>query len=312
MKRKIIIDCDPGQDDALMLFLAFAAQEELDILGVCAVAGNVPLDKTQRNIRILSDIVGNKKVPVFAGCAKPLEKALITAEYVHGSEGIDGLEIFSPQTKLEKRGAVDFLIDELMSANDDEITLVPNGPLTNIATAIMREPAILPKIREIVLMGGAMKEGGNVTPSAEFNIFVDPHAAKIVFECGRPIAAFGLDVTHQVFTSPAVLDRVAKLDNPVAKASFGLLSFFGRYDAQKYGVDGAPLHDPCTIAYLLKPDLFQLKPCNIRIETRSEISDGHTAVDFWGTTDLPANAKWAHSVNRDGFFDLLIERLSRY
>ncbi len=295
-----------------MLFLAFASPRELNILGVCAVAGNVPLDKTQRNICILSDIVGNEKVPMFAGCDKPLKNAGLTAEHVHGREGIDGIDIFKPRTKLEDKGAVEFIVDTLLSAADDEITIVPTGPLTNIASAILREPKILPKIREIVLMGGAMKEGGNITPSAEFNIFVDPHAAKIVFECGRPIAAFGLDVTHQVFTSPSVLERIAGLDNPVAKASYGMLSFFGRYDAQKYGAQGAPLHDPCTIAYLLQPELFELKPCNVRVETNSELTMGHTAVDFWGVTGLPANVEWAHSVDRDGFFDLLIERLSRY
>lgn len=310
MQRKIIIDCDPGQDDALMLFLAFASPEELDILGVCAVTGNVPLEKTKRNICILSDIVGNKNVPMFAGCDKPLETEGATAEYVHGVDGIDGIDIFDPVTKLEPKGAVEFIIETLMSAADSEITLVPTGPLTNIATAILREPAILPKIGEIVLMGGALREGGNVTPSAEFNIYVDPHAAKIVFECGRPIAAFGLDVTHQVFTTSQVLDRISKIDNPVAKASYGLLSFFGRYDAEKYGTEGAPLHDPCTIAYLLNPELFELKPCNIRVETESQLTLGHTAVDFWGSTGLPANANWAHRVDRDGFFDLLVERLS--
>ncbi len=295
-----------------MLFLAFAAQDELEILGVCAVTGNVPLEKTQRNICILSDIVGNKTVPMFAGCDKPLETEGATAEYVHGEDGIDGIDIFDPVTKLESKGAVDFIIDTLMSAADNEITLVPIGPLINIATAILREPAILPKIREIVLMGGAMREGGNVTPSAEFNIYVDPHAAKIVFECGRPIVAFGLDVTHQVFTSAEVLDRISTIDNPVAKASHDLLSFFGRYDADKYGTEGAPLHDPCTIAYLLKPELFALKSCNVRVETQSALTMGHTAVDFWGVTNEPKNTQWAYQVDRDGFFELLIERLGRY
>ncbi len=312
MQRKVIIDCDPGQDDALMLFLAFASPEELNILGVCAVAGNVPLEKTQRNMCILSDIVGNEKVPMFAGRDKPLTNVGLTAEHVHGRDGIDGIDIFSPRTKLEPKDAVDFIVDTLLSAADDEITIVATGPLTNIASAILREPTILPKIHEIVVMGGAMKEGGNITPSAEFNIFVDPHAAKIVFECGRPIVAFGLDVTHQVFTSPNVLERIAKLDNRVAKASHGMLAFFGRYDAQKYRAQGAPLHDPCTIAYLLQPELFELKSCNVRVETDSELTMGHTAVDFWGVTGLRANVEWAHSVHRDGFFDLLIERLSRY
>ena len=312
MKRKIIIDCDPGQDDALMLFLAFASPEELDILGCCAVAGNVPLEKTERNIRIMRDIAGKQNVPVFAGCARPLINPLVTAEYVHGSEGIEGVDIFEPSGALEKIHAVDFIIETLRSAENDEITIVPTGPFTNIAAAINKEPSILPKIKEIILMGGAMREGGNVTPSAEFNIYVDPHAAKTVFECGRPIVAFGLDATHQVFTSPAVLERVGAINNAPAKASFGMLSFFGRYDAQKYGKEGAPLHDPCTIAYLLKPELFALKSCNIQVETESPLTMGHTAVDYWNVTSEPKNAQWVYEADGDGFFDLLIERLSRF
>ena len=311
-KKKIIIDCDPGQDDALMLFLAFASPEELEILGICAVAGNVPLEKTKRNIAILREIVDAPGVPLFAGCDRPLAKPLVTAEEVHGREGIDGVEIFEPSGALEGQHAVDFVIETLLRAQDNEITLVPTGPLTNIAMAIEKEPAILPKIKEIVLMGGAMREAGNITPSAEFNIFVDPQAAKIVFECGRPIVAFGLDVTHQVFTSPDVLERCKAINNRPAQAAYHMLSFFGRYDAEKYGAQGAPLHDPCTIAYLIKPELFKLKECNLRVEVDSSLTEGHTAVDFWHVTDLPKNTKWAYEVDRDGFFNLLIERLAFY
>ena len=268
-RRKIIIDCDPGQDDALMLFLAFASPDELEILGVTAVAGNVPLEKTQRNIRILRETAGISTIPMFAGCDRPLVKDPLTAEHVHGREGIDGMDIFEPETALEKQHAVDFIVETLLGADDGEITLVPTGPLTNIARAIQKDPAILPKIREIVLMGGAMREAGNITPSAEFNIYVDPHAADIVFECGRPIKAFGLDVTHQVFTSPTVLERCKALKSAPAKASYGMLTFFGRYDSEKYGAEGAPLHDPCTIAYLLKPELFKMKRCNVSVEAAS-------------------------------------------
>lgn len=310
--RKVIIDCDPGQDDALMLFLAFASPEELEILGVCAVAGNVPLEKTQRNIRMLRDVAGVLSIPMFAGCDKPLIRRQHTAEHVHGRDGIDGMDVFEPARGLEKDHAVDFIIATLMAADDDQITIVPTGPLTNIAVALQREPNIRPKIKEIVLMGGAMREAGNTTPSAEFNIYADPHAAKIVFACGRPIKAFGLDATHQVFTSPLILDRCKALKNDVAQASYGMLSFFGRFDSEKYGAEGAPLHDPCTIAYLLKPDLFKMKPCNISIETESPLTIGHTAVDFWGVTDLPKNAEWAYEVDRHGFFDLLFDRLARY
>ena len=311
-QRKIIIDCDPGQDDALMLFLAIASPEELEILGITAVAGNVPLAKTARNTLILRELAGAESIPVFAGCERPTVRALLTAEHVHGNEGLDGMDIFEPSKGLEKGHAVDFLIDTLLAADDNSITLVPTGPLTNIAVAIEKEPKVLPKIQEIVLMGGAMREGGNITPSAEFNIFVDPHAAKTVFECRRPITAFGLDATHQVFTSPEVLNRFKAIDNKVAQASFGMLAYFGRFDADKYGVSGAPLHDPCTIAYLIKPELFEFKQCNISVETDSPLTAGHTAVDFWGVTELPKNANWAYKVDADGFFDLLIDRVARY
>ena len=311
-RRKIIIDCDPGQDDALMLFLAIASPEELEILGITAVAGNVPLAKTARNTLILRELADAESIPVFAGCDRPTVRSLLTAEHVHGKEGLDGMDLFEPSNGLEKDHAVDFIISTLLAADDNDITLVPTGPLTNIAVALEREPAIRPKIREIVLMGGAMREGGNITPSAEFNIFVDPHAAKTVFECGRPITVFGLDVTHQVFTSPEILDRFKAIDNKVAQASFGMLAYFGRFDADKYGVTGAPLHDPCTVAYLLQPNLFELKTCNISIETESPVTVGHTAVDFWGVTELPKNAQWAYKVDADGFFDLLVDRVARY
>lgn len=312
MTRKIIIDCDPGQDDAINLFLAFAARETFDILGITVVAGNSSLAKCQRNARLLCELTGQTDLRVFAGADAPLHVPLATAEEVHGSEGLDGIKIYEPDMPLQKQHAVDFIIETLRGAEDNEITLVPTGPLTNIALAISRAPDILPKIKEVVLMGGALREGGNITPSAEFNIYVDPHAAAQVFDCGRPIVAFGLDVTHQVLTSQDVLARVAAIGNPVADAAHNIMRDYARFDSAKYGTDGGPLHDPCTMAYLLKPELFTLKPCNVRVEAGSEITRGHTAVDFWYATELPRNTLWAHHVDRDGFFDLLIAQLSRY
>lgn len=307
--RQIIIDCDPGQDDAINLLLAFASRE-LDILGVTAVAGNVPLDLTERNARLMCDIADRSDVPVFAGCSRPLVRPLVTAENVHGSTGIDGVEIVEPRTPLAARHAVDFIIDALHAAGERGVTLVPTGPLTNVAMAIVKAPSILPKIREIVLMGGAMREGGNHSPSAEFNMLVDPHAADIVFRCGRPIVAMGLDVTHQVLSTKARTDRIRALGTRPALATAGMLDFFRRHDSSKYGQDGAPLHDPCTIAWLLQPSLFTGRECNITVETGSELTMGHTAVDFWGVTGRPANALWMHQVDADGFYDLLTERLA--
>ena len=307
--RKVIIDCDPGQDDAVALFLAMSSPEAFDILGITAVAGNVPLALTERNARMMCDLAARTEIPVFAGCAEPMVREPITAEYIHGNTGIDGVDVFEPQTPLRDEHAVDFIVDTLKKG---PATLIPTGPLTNIGTAIQRAPEILENIEEIVLMGGAMREGGNRSPSAEFNILVDPDAADVVFNCGRPITAMGLDVTHQVLSTRERVAKLAELGNPVADATAGMLSFFHRYDTKKYGSEGAPLHDPCTVAYLLKPELFETKMCNVSVETQSELTLGHTAVDFWHVTDRPHNANWAYEINADGFYELLTERLARF
>jgi len=312
MPREIIIDCDPGQDDAVALLLALAAPEVLEVLAITAVAGNVPLTLTQRNARLIRELAGRAEVPVCAGCARPTVRPLVTAEYVHGSSGIDGMEVREPTTPLDPRHGVDAIVEILLQAEDESITLVPTGPLTNIAMAFVKAPEILAKIREIVLMGGAMREGGNHTPSAEFNMLVDPHAAEVVLRCGRPITVFGLDVTHQVLATAERVERIRSLGTPVADAVAGMLGYFNRHDMAKYGNEGAPLHDPCTIAYLLEPALFDLKACNVTVETGSELTMGHTAVDFWHVTGRPANARWAQGVDTEGFFDLLYDRLARY
>ena len=310
--RKVIIDCDPGQDDAVALFLAMSAPEELEVLGVTTVAGNVPLDLTQRNARMMCDIAGRTDMAVYAGCDKPMVLDAITAEYIHGNTGIDGVDVFDPVTPLQETHAVDFIVDTLRNADKGTVTLVPTGPMTNIATAIQRDPGILDAVERIVSMGGAMREGGNRSPSAEFNVLVDPHAAEIVFDCGRPVTAMGLDVTHQVLSTRERVARIREIGNAVADATAGMLGFFHRYDTKKYGSEGAPLHDPCTVAWLLRPELFETKTCNLSVETSSELTLGHTAVDFWHVTDRPHNVDWTHAVNADGFYDLLVERLARF
>ena len=310
--RKVIIDCDPGQDDAVALFLAMSSPDELDILGVTTVAGNVPLELTQRNARMMCDIAGLTDLPVYAGCERPMVLEPITAEYIHGNTGIDGVDVFEPDTPLQQDHAVDFIIDTLLAAEKGTVTLIPTGPMTNVATAIQREPAILDSIQEIVAMGGAMREGGNRSPSAEFNVLVDPHAADIVYNSGKPVTALGLDVTHQVLSTRERVARMRALDNTVAVATADMLSFFHRYDTKKYGSEGAPLHDPCTIAWLLRPDLFSTRRCNLSVEKESELTLGHTAVDFWHVTDRPHNVDWACEVDADGFYDLLVERLARF
>ncbi len=310
--RPIIIDCDPGQDDAVALFLAMSSPDELEILGITTVGGNVPLALTERNARMMCDVAGREDIPVFAGCADPMIRKAITAEYIHGETGIDGMDTFDPVTPQQDEHAVAFIIDTLLAANRVPVTLIPTGPLTNIASAMVGEPQILDHIDEIIIMGGAMREGGNRTPSAEFNIMVDPHAADIVLNCGRPITMMGLDVTHQVLSTEERVARIGELNNPVADATVGMLSFFHRYDTEKYASRGTPLHDPCTVAYLLRPDLFKTRLCNVAVETESELTIGHTAVDFWHVTDRPRNVNWAYEVDADGFYELLTERLARF
>ena len=312
MPRKVIIDCDPGQDDAVALFLAMSSPDELDILGITTVAGNVPLALTQRNARMICDIAGRQDIPVFAGRERPLVLDPITAEYIHGPTGIDGIDVFEPETPLQDADAVDFIIDTLLAANKGSTTLIATGPMTNVAAAIQREPRVLVGIERIVSMGGSMREGGNRSPSAEFNVLVDPHAADIVYNAGVPVTAMGLDVTHQVLSTRERVARIRELGNDVAEATAGMLSFFHRYDTKKYGSEGAPLHDPCTVAWLLQPELFITKLCNVSVEKESELTMGHTAVDFWYVTDRPPNVDWAHGVDADGFYALLVERLARF
>jgi purine nucleosidase len=308
--RKIIIDCDPGQDDAVALFLALASPDELDVLGITTVAGNVPLELTQRNARMMCDIAGRTDMRVYAGCKEPLVLDAITAEYIHGATGIDGVDVFDPETPLQDEHAVDFIVETLRTAEKGTVTLVPTGPMTNIAAAINRDPNVLDAVDRIVSMGGAMREGGNRSPSAEFNILVDPHAAEIVYQCGKPVTAMGLDVTHQVLSTRERVGRIREVGNAVATATADMLSFFHRYDTKKYGSEGAPLHDPCTVAWLLRPELFATRACNLSVETRSELTMGHTAVDFWHVTDRPHNVEWAFEVDTDGFYDLLVEKLA--
>lgn len=311
--RPIIIDCDPGQDDALALLMALASPEDLDVLGVTAVAGNVPLAKTQRNARIIVEIAGRHDVPVFAGCPRPFLRELVTGERYHGNEGINGIELFEPSVPLQDKHAVDFLIDTLLAADDGAITLVPVGPLTNVGLALIKQPRIASKIRELVIMGGAWREGGNRTPSAEFNILADPHAAKVVFRCGRPITVCSLDVTHRAVTTPERLSQVGAIKSRVGRAAHCMLGFYHRDQPEKYyGQSGAPLHDALTIAWLLQPALFQGKTVNVEVDVASELSMGCTVVDFWGVTERPKNANWLHTVDADGFYALLLDRLRRY
>jgi purine nucleosidase len=309
--RRIIIDTDPGQDDAFALLLALASPEDVEVLGITAVAGNVPLALTGRNARIICELAGKPHVKVFAGCDRPLSRPLVTAEHVHGKTGLDGPVMVEPAMPLQKGHAVDFIIDTLRAEPPGTVTLCPLGPLTNIATAFQRAPDVVARVGQIVLMGGGCFEGGNITPAAEFNIYVDPQAADIVFSSGCPLVVMPLDVTHKALTSRARVEAFRALGTNVGRVAAEWADFFERFDIAKYGSEGAPLHDPCVIAYLIRPELFKGRHINVMIETQSELTMGMTVADWWGVTGRPANALFMGSVDTEGFFDLLTERLGR-
>lgn len=304
--RKIIIDTDPGQDDAVAILLALASPE-IEVLGITAVAGNVPLSLTEVNARKVCELAGRPDIRVFAGADRPLKRELVTAEYVHGATGLNGPVLPEPKMPLQDQHAVDFIVETLLAA-EGSITLCLLGPLTNIAMALQKAPEITAKIDEIVLMGGGCFEGGNITPSAEFNIYVDPQAAEIVFKSGVPITVLPLDVTHQVLTTADRIKAFRDLGNKCGIATAKMMDFFERFDEEKYGTDGAPLHDPNVIAYLLQPDLYQGRFVNIEIEIQSELTMGMMVTDWWGVTGRPKNATFMRHVDHHGFFDLLLER----
>ena len=309
--RKIIIDTDPGQDDAVAILLALACPEEIDVIAVTCVAGNVPLPLTQKNARIICELAGRTDIPVYAGCDRPLAHTLVTAEHVHGKTGLDGPDLPDPTMQLTDGHAVDYIIETLRREPAGTITLCPLGPLTNIATAFEKAPDIAEKVQEIILMGGAYFEVGNITPAAEFNIYVDPEAADIVFKSGAPIVVMPLDVTHKALVTKARNDAFRAIGTPVGIAIAQMTEFFERFDKDKYGSEGAPLHDPCVTAYLIQPDLFKGRHINVEIETNSDLTRGMTVADWWDVTDRAANVLFIGDLDSDGFFDLLTTRLSR-
>jgi purine nucleosidase len=309
--RKIIIDTDPGQDDAVAILLALGSPDELDVLGITAVAGNVPLPLTQKNARIICELAGRPEVLVYAGCDAPLKRKLVTAEHVHGKTGLDGPVLADPVMALQPGHAVDFIINTLRAEAAGSVTLCPLGPLTNIAAAFLKAPDIVGRVQQIVLMGGAYFEVGNITPTAEFNIYVDPEAADIVFKSGVDLVVMPLDVTHKALTNKARVAAFRALGTEPGRMVAEWTDFFERFDMQKYGSEGAPLHDPCVIAYLLKPELFSGRHINVEIETGSALTLGMTVADWWGVTDRAANALFIGDVDADGFYGLLTERIGR-
>jgi len=311
MPRKIIIDTDPGQDDAVAILLALSSPEELDVLGIVAVAGNVGLHHNVTNARKIVELAGRHEIPVYAGCSRPIRRTLVTAEHVHGVTGMDGPDLPAPTLPVQTQHGVDYIIETLMAAEPGTITLCTLGPLTNIAMALIKQPAIATRIAEIVMMGGAYFEVGNITPTAEFNIYVDPEAADIVLRCGAPITMLPLDVTHQMQSTPERLAAILALGNSSGAAVHAMLTFSETFDLAKYGWAGAPLHDPTVIAWLLRPDLFAGRHCNVAIETASDLTIGMTVVDYWHVTSRDRNVNYLRNGDAEGFYGLLLERLAR-
>ncbi|MNH62827.1 Pyrimidine-specific ribonucleoside hydrolase RihA [compost metagenome] len=310
MALPVILDCDPGHDDAIALILALASPE-LKVLAVTTSAGNQTPDKTLNNALRILTLLGRHDIPVAAGVPKPLMRELIIADNVHGESGLDGPTLpdpaFAPQamTGLE-------LMAKCLRESPEPVTLVPTGPLTNIALLLAAHPELKSKIGRIVLMGGAAG-AGNWTPAAEFNIYVDPEAADMVFSAGIPITLCGLDVTHQAQVMDEDIARVRAIPNPVAQCVADLLDFFMIYHRDpKWGFAGAPLHDPCTIAWLLAPSLFHGQDCWVGIETQGRHTVGMTVVDRYGLTGKPANARVLLGLDRVGFIDLLVGRLRAF
>ena len=312
MRRRIIIDADPGIDDAVAILLALAAAEELEVLGVVAVAGNLPLTLTERNARRVCELGGRTDIAVYAGCGRPLLRPLATAERIHGETARDSLLLPEPTMAPRPQHGVDFLIDTLRSEAAGTVTLCALGPLTNIAMALVKTPDIAERIAELVVMGGTCSELGNVTPAAEFNIYVDPHAAAIVLDSGIPITMIPLDVTHQVLTTPERLTALRGLGNRCGSAVAALLAAFERRRrGGGFGARGRALHDPCVIGYLLRPALFGGREVNVAIETESPLTLGMTVADWWGVTGRKANVRLMNTVEANAFYDLLMEKLAR-
>jgi purine nucleosidase len=311
MPRSIIIDSDPSPDDAVAFLVALASPEELDVLAVTTVAGNVPLPLTSKNARKALELGKRTGTPAYAGASAPLVRKLITAEHVHGRTGFDGYDLPEPTMPLADGFAPDAIVDLVMSRPAGEVTLCCLAPLTNIALALAKEPRLASHVREIVIMGGAFSEGGNITPAAEFNIYVDPEAAQRVMECGAPITMIPLDCTHQALTTKSRLDKLRSIGTPVSEAFYHLLTFNKIFDQNKYGWEGGPLHDATVIAYLLMPQLFSGRTVNVSVECASALTLGMTVVDWWSVTDKPKNVQFMSSINADGYFDLVIERLAR-
>jgi inosine-uridine nucleoside N-ribohydrolase len=309
VKHKIILDCDPGHDDAIAILLA-GHHPEIDLLAITTVSGNQSVDKTTHNALKVCSLANIRDVPIARGMDRPLLRPAKHAANIHGESGLDGPSIPEPDIAPVPEHAVDLIIDLLMNS-DGDITLVPTGPLTNIAAAIRREPAILPKIKAISLMGGAIALG-NTTPAAEFNIYADPEAAAIVFGCGRPITMCPLEVTHQALATEDVMSRLRAVDRPVATFVADLFAFFGDTYRQNYGFPAPPVHDPCAVAAVVSPSIIRARMMRVEIETTGKWTAGRTVCDIFGRVGEEPNVCVGYSLDVERFWEMVISSIVTY
>ncbi len=305
-RRRVILDCDPGHDDAMAILLA-AASPELDLVAITTVAGNQTVDKVTLNARRVCSVAGIRQVPIAAGCERPMAREQLMAASIHGSSGLDGPEWTEPLVDADPRNGVDLILEELEVG---PLTIVATGPLTNVATALQRT-SVASRVEQIVLMGGAIGLG-NWTPSAEFNIYADPEAAAVVFGAGRPVTMVPLEVTHRALATPEVLSRIDALGTPVARMSATLLRYFADTYERVFGFAAPAVHDPCAIAWLLDPAIMPTSRMNVAIDTESELSYGRTVCDVYGTTGRPANAEVGTDLDADRFWERMIAAIGSY
>ena len=310
IKKKIILDCDPGHDDAVAIMLA-AAHEDIEILGITCVGGNTTLENTKTNSLKICSLIGRTDLKIYSGAAKPLKYDLVTAAHVHGKSGLDieGSPIsIAENYNLQDQHAVDFII-QTCNDYEDQVYLCVTGPLTNIALSLQKDPSIAKKIKEIIFMGGAAITLGNITPVAEFNIYVDPQAANIVLNSGIPLVMMGLDVTHKVNVNDNIIKDIQQNNNKSSDFFADLMKFYSKFHRKLYQTNETPLHDPCVIAYLIDPTIFSGKLVNVQVEENSKLTRGQTVVDWFGVTGQPTNCNVITEVNHNKFFSLLKKEL---
>lgn len=303
-RQSLIIDCDPGVDDAVALMLAFGAPD-LELLAVTAVGGNVPVEKTARNARMLRRIAGWEDVPVFMGADRPLRRDPAGAGAFHGPEGLGDLEPFEPEAPCADGHAADAIVRLVMERPERSVAVAVLGPMTNLALALRAEPRLAARLGPVAVMGGARREGGNITASAEFNVWADPDAAAEVLASGCEVVLFGLDATHQARATDARIERIEALGTARGDAAAAMMRFSQRVEREIVGWDAPPVHDVLPVAWLARPELFDLTPCRIAVETESELTRGHTAVEFREAVAGRLPHRWAVAVDAAGVFDLV-------